>query len=424
MLRLGRQFISDRLPNSASLLLAFFLWSSAALAEQGTWDPIAKDVLDGGGAMILYQGKVFCANGMTWDGSSLSRWSVYGVGAASFATDGTNLYAAGGVPGPGGQYSVGKWDGSAWQLIPGAGNYSPYGFWGYTVAWYGGALYYSGYRAAENLFYRHDGQKFTAVGDAVNFGITDETAVRAMLVHDDKLYVGSSFYGGATGAGVLSWNGTNWSTLGSGTNWAIVAALAVGGRDLYAGGGFNAIGGVAATNIARWDGTNWHALGLGLSGRVNAIACSGNKVYAGGNFLLAGDRAAHGLAVWDGAFWSALSPGLSRTSEVSNVSVEVRQLFVYGKDLLISGYFTGTGEMPSKGFAIWHPDGRPELNLTRAGDHIQLSWSADQTNAVLEVTDSLSASNWLSLGSATLGTNRFETTLRGSNRLFRLRQAP
>src|SRR6185369_16906804 len=44
-----------------------------------------------------------------------------------------------------------------------------------------------------------------------------------------------------------------------------------GGPALYAGGGFQTAGGVAANNVARWDGTTWSSVGTGTDGRVDAL---------------------------------------------------------------------------------------------------------------------------------------------------------
>jgi hypothetical protein len=69
-----------------------------------------------------------------------------------------------------------------------------------------------------------------------------------------------------------------------------VLALAVFGITLYAGGGFTTAGGNAANNIAKWDGTGWSSLGSGMNGYVSALAVSGSTLYAGGGFTTAGGK--------------------------------------------------------------------------------------------------------------------------------------
>ena len=101
-----------------------------------------------------------------------------------------------------------------------------------------------------------------------------------------NLYICGSFtaVGEAAANGLAKWDGTRWSTLGSGVN-GYVSALVVVGNDVYAAGAFTTAGGLPATNIAKWDGTNWSAVGAGVDvtdpyAFVTALAVSGSYVYA------------------------------------------------------------------------------------------------------------------------------------------------
>ena len=49
-------------------------------------------------------------------------------------------------------------------------------------------------------------------------------------------------------------------------------------------------GGSPATNIAKWNGSSWSALGSGMNSRVAALAVSGSDLYAGGEFTTAGGK--------------------------------------------------------------------------------------------------------------------------------------
>lgn len=95
-----------------------------------------------------------------------------------------------------------------------------------------------------------------------------------------NLLVGArlSEWSGDTAAGLLSWDGQDWSIIGDS---AFVEALAVDESGMvYAGGYFDAISGTPARNIARWDGSAWSALGEGLESSVSALAVSEGTVYA------------------------------------------------------------------------------------------------------------------------------------------------
>ena len=77
--------------------------------------------------------------------------------------------------------------------------------------------------------------------------------------------------------------------LGSGMNEAGRCAWPCRARTLYAGGEFITAGDVTNANyIAQWDGTNWSSLGSGLDGGVEAFAVSGTNLYVGGGFAKAG----------------------------------------------------------------------------------------------------------------------------------------
>jgi hypothetical protein len=114
---------------------------------------------------------------------------------------------------------------------------------------------------------------------------------------------GPALYSG--GEIVGRWDGSTFSTVGSGMNE--VLALAVhddgGGPALFAGGSFTTAGGGAASRIARWDGSSWSALGSGMdSAGVHGLAMyddgGGPALYAGGSFSSAIDSGDSFLAKW------------------------------------------------------------------------------------------------------------------------------
>src|SRR5262249_32282161 len=139
--------------------------------------------------------------------------------------------------------------------------------------------------------------------------------------------------GGGVANYVAKWNGSSWTALGSGPGSVIppyvpepyVAALAVCGSNVDAGGGF---GGRDGNNMAKWDGSSWTTLGSGV-GLVFALAVSGSDVYAGYTFTTAGGVPAN-IAKWNGSSWSALGSGISGN---------VFALAVSGSDLYVGGFF-------------------------------------------------------------------------------------
>ncbi len=184
-------------------------------------------------------------------------------------------------------------------------------------------------------------------------------SVAALAVSGGDLYAGGVFIkaGDTTVNYIAKWNGNTWSALGSGMGGGpiygpSVSALALSGSDLYAGGSFTTAGGVSANCIAKWNGSSWSALGLGMgygswtyTPRVDALAVSGSDLYAGGYFTNAGGIAAHCIAKWDGSSWLPLGSGMGG---------DVYALAVAGSNLYVGGRFTTAGGSAATNIAKWN----------------------------------------------------------------------
>lgn len=151
-------------------------------------------------------------------------------------------------------------------------------------------------------------------------------AAEAQVVFDDgtgpALYVVGGFAaaGDVLASNVARWDGTRWSTLGSGLTgqlpWAYCATVFDDGTgpSLVVGGTFTEAGGVPVLNIAAWNGATWSPLGAGLNGSfVEALAVfddgSGPALYAGGLIADSGATTIHHLGKWDGSSWSDVGGG-------------------------------------------------------------------------------------------------------------------
>lgn len=143
---------------------------------------------------------------------------------------------------------------------------------------------------------------------------------------------GFSVAGGQACANVARWNGTSWAPLGAGITGSVsaggfwgsfVSALLVDGNgDLWAGGAFTTAGAVPARSIARWDGTNWANVGSGLQESPNVADAQATGVQflrqlpqgdivAAGRFGTAGATTVNGTARWDGNTWLPMGSGLT-----------------------------------------------------------------------------------------------------------------
>lgn len=177
--------------------------------------------------------------------------------------------------------------------------------------------------------------------------------VYALAVSGSTLYAGGYFTSAGDDAGannIAQWNGTSWSSLGSGMN-SVVSALAVSGSTLYAGGVFTAAGDDTNANyIAAWDGKSWSSLDSGVNSSVSALAASGNTLYAAGYFTAVGAAAtsANLVAEWNGSAWLPLGSG------ISGYYPEVSALAVSGPSLYVGGIFTNAGGILVNNLAQWN----------------------------------------------------------------------
>jgi hypothetical protein len=327
----------------------------SALAVGGTTLYVGGFFREAGGRQV--------SNIATWD-ISAGTWPAVGSGVAgsvfAIAVSGTDVYVGGafetavGSPIP----FLAKWDGTNWTAL--GTRLSDHV---YALAMIGTDLYAGGRFRAEGGFpadyiAKWDGSSWSALGSGVDYG------VMSIAASGTDLYVGGYFTtaGGIAASKIAKWDtvANRWSALaggvgGSGSWWTEwVAAIAVSGADVYAGGVFDLADGIQANHIAKWNGASWSNLGSGLEGeednaRVQAIVPAGTDIYVGGRFTSAGGSPANSIAKWDGENWSALSAGVGGGSYYPDVNT----IAVIGTDVYAGGAFTTADGDPAKAIAKW-----------------------------------------------------------------------
>lgn len=197
------------------------------------------------------------------------------------------------------QDQVAEWDGTSWTGIGGgavsdlaiASDDTIYAVYGgiYVEMW--------------------DGTTWTPMGGEL-------IGVRQIVVGpDDTVYITGRFEINEELYFVLRWNGTSWESVGP----AIVIDANDTNHSMYHGSdiAFDSAGGLYLTgrfifeangstisHIARWDGTNWSSLGTGIDdveagvGYALAINNQTGQLFVGGHFESAGLQHAYNIASW------------------------------------------------------------------------------------------------------------------------------
>jgi hypothetical protein len=302
-----------------------------------------------------------------WDGS---QWTQPAGGASGdvYATlaVGSDLYIAGSFtlvgpyPNQVDAQGVAKWNGSQWISL------SPYpDFWTMlSLASHGSDIYAGG-----NVGYldKWDGTQWTSVGGGTN----GYEGVKAMTFIGNDLYAGGDFTqaGGIDANRIAKWNGSQWSPLGSGMNGQVRALLAVG-NDLIAGGDFTTAGGSPANYIARWDGSAWSEFGGGMDGWVGSLTLINGEIVAGGSFTKAGTDSINRLARWTGSHWVKYGSGMT-PSQWGNPIVQA--IVPLGDDIYCGGTFEVAGGKPSSFLAKWRkwPVGVKDPEITGSALNLQ-----------------------------------------------------
>ena len=152
---------------------------------------------------------------------------------------------------------------------------------------------------------------------------------------------------------IVKWDGSNWHTLGTGTNGKIFALAADNKGNLYAGGAFDSAGGEIATCVAVWDGDKWSRLKAGMYNKndtVFALACDKKgRLFAGGKFSFAGEATANCIAMWDGKVWNSLGSGLGENNKAAVYALA----FDENDNLYVAGSFSTAGGLSAQNLAFW-----------------------------------------------------------------------
>ncbi len=213
--------------------------------------------------------------------------------------------------------------------------------------------------------------------------------------------VASGDFSGANGAGtatanrIATWDGANWSPLGTGLDAPgyCLTSLSSNNHLFVAGTSINSAGGNPVKRVAQWDGAAWSDLG-NLTGTAPTLLTvtnlSADTVVVTGAFTSIAGVPANRVAAWSAANgWTALGDGMSSTTSAA--------VTMPNGDLIVGGAALTTG-------------GAADVTLNRIGRWDGTTWHplADGVSglvrclAVMPNGDLIAGGAFLSAGSTTV----------------------
>ena len=312
--------------NGTSVAHGVYAGKVFALAVAGNGDVYVGGAFNRAGGVAAYS--VAKWNGTAWSALSTGAYYVHAL-----AVDGSgNVYAGGRftLAGDIAANYVAKWDGTVWSAL-GTGTANGVNGYVHSLAvagngdvYAGGEFDQAGGIAARSVA-KWNGTAWSSLGLGVYNSSSRATVYTLAVAGNGDVYAGGSFTiaWGAVANKVAKWNGTAWSALGTGAangvNGTVSALTVASNGDVYVSGQFSQAGGAAASSVAKFNGTAWSTLGTGLSAPANALAVGQNgKFYAGGTFKTTGDgsKAMAHFGIYDSTAPLATA-GATRTAPVA-----------------------------------------------------------------------------------------------------------
>jgi hypothetical protein len=280
---------------------------------------------------------------------------------------GGDFSLAGSVPAPG----VAIWNGSTWSSPP-----SRIGSVGGTERVFameldaGGSLVVCGTIGSTQLVSTRTIARLnltTNTWSALGTGNTSAFGSMNAIVrlpNDDLIVGGFQFsVGGLPSGNIARWNGSTWSSLGTGINGTVFALSSDGSASGFlAGGEFSTAGSMPAASAARWTGTAWQSMStsIPIAGQVYAFIrpAGTNRVFVGGRFSSLSGTTVSNIAEWTGGTtWAPVR----RTGGLEGTDGPVVALQDADGAFLAGGFFGRAGDFAAGSIAAFTLAGQPTL---------------------------------------------------------------
>ena len=176
----------------------------------------------------------------------------------------------------------------------------------------------------------------------------------AVGIDGTTIYAGGDFTTTPTRIG--SWNGSTWTTLGSGADGRVSSLAVDAAGNLYVGGLFTST--PVSSEIAKWNGSAWSALGSGISGGTCYVIHIGpdGRLWAGGDFTSAGGLSiADRMAVWNGSTWTHPDIDFPGSPQVRAIEVAINGDVYVGTDTTGTATTSGITTVTNSGTTEAYP---------------------------------------------------------------------
>jgi hypothetical protein len=226
--------------------------------------------------------------------------------------------------------------------------------------------------ASASRIARWNGASWSALGQGCN------ATIRKVLEFDNDgpsgnpaaLIVCGDFTlaGGSSANRVARWNGTVWQSLGTGANAVArsVAQVDHDGNDatpdvVAVGGDFTSMGGVNANRIAFWNGSVWTSAGSGANQSVSFLSAfdgdttgpQPETMLASGGFTAIGGLSTRRLGTWSAGTWRSWGHGLWNYPETMSV-LDLDGAGPGGEELIVGGNVWTAGGIGGSGIMAWN----------------------------------------------------------------------
>ena len=275
---------------------------------------------------------------------------------------------------------IAKWNGDKWTAL-GAGVGGGVEGQVMALAVHGTDLVAGGFFTAaggapSNHLAKWNGTAWSSIGTGAENGTSG--IVYALSSFNGELAVGGLFLRAGTLPvhNIAKWNGAAWSTMGEGfsdnSGTYGVMSLGVYHNELIAGGGFTKTGTIPMNSISKWNGSQWSSLGSGVGNggfSSNWVFCQAvhkDELVVGGIFNSAGGVNSAYIAKW----YAPLPPAVTAKENSAAVAVSANTLKVYPtlvKDMI---HLNAPNGIDDAMLQVAAADGRPVLSrkLTITGN--------------------------------------------------------